>query len=205
MPPTQASRKRLVDTPNAKRKPFRPAPKPRDWTPSSFVTACLECIPQKSHKFAVDLGCGYGRHARLLASAGYRVFALDLHRQALQALPRRLSARKRGQSCWGSIHPIEADVTAALPLRGGSLNLVLAVHCSIHDNLPAIEATLAPGGFLIYETFGDRGMNWVELPTAGELSLKLRRRFEILILEEQPAGPARKRAVMVRLLARKRT
>ncbi len=182
---------------------FRPAPKRRDWTPSSFVVACLERIPLRAHKFAADLGCGHGRHARLLASSGYTVFALDLHQRSLRALPKR-PPRKRGPGSSGSIHPIVANVNAALPLRGRSLGLALAVHCSIHHNLPAIEATLAPGGFLIYETFGGRGLNWTELPKAGQLASKLRRRFEILVLEEQPAGPARKRSVVVRLFARKR-
>src|SRR5258708_7570513 len=94
---------------------FRPAPKPRDWTPSPFVVECLKRIPERAHKFAVDLGCGYGRHARLLASSGFTVFALDLDQRALRALPSR-APRIQGQLSLGSIHPIVANATQALPL-----------------------------------------------------------------------------------------
>ena len=78
-----------------------------------------------------------------------------------------------------------ADVDAALPLKAAQLDLAVAVHCSIHDNLPAIGAALAPGGFLIYETFGGQGMNWLELPKAGHLKRKLGRGFKLLVLEER--------------------
>src|SRR5476651_2333091 len=181
MPHAQVSPKRSTDTRKKGSVLFRPAPKPLGWTPSPFVTACLGRIPRGSGNFAVDLGCGYGRHAWLLASSGYTVVALDLDRRALRAIPKQ-QTRKLGKASRGSIHPIVANANGALPLRERSLSLALAVHYSIHDNFLAIEDALMPGGFLIYETFGGGGMNWVELPRAGQLSSKLRRRFEIMIL-----------------------
>jgi hypothetical protein len=96
-----------------------------------------------------------------------------------------------------------AEVGGNLPLGTAKLDLALAVHCSIHDNFSAIDAALAPGGFLIYETFGGHGRNWQELPKAGQLQRKLEPRFELVILHERRVGPARPQSVVVRLLARK--
>jgi len=97
-----------------------------------------------------------------------------------------------------------ADVNRDLPIKAGRLDLALAVHCSIHSNLLAIDATLRPGGFLIYETFGGQGRNWLDLPKAGQLQSRLKARFEIVTLQERAVGPVKKRSVAVRLLARKR-
>jgi hypothetical protein len=102
------------------------------------------------------------------------------------------------------IHPAIANVEAGLPVKAASLNLALAVHCSIHKHLGPIEDALAPGGWLIYETFGGQGMNWLDLPKAGQLRRKLAPRFEFLVLDERAVGPKKKRSVVVRLFARKR-
>jgi SAM-dependent methyltransferase len=96
------------------------------------------------------------------------------------------------------------DVDRDLPLKTEQLDLALAVHCSIHNNLEAIKTALRPGGFLIYETFGGQGMNWQDLPKAGQVQTKLKREFELLTLQERRVGPEEKRSVVVRLLARKR-
>ena len=130
------------------------------------------------------------------------MLAFDLDPRALKALRAR-SGRWRKSRDWGRIFPVMADVDANLPLRAGQLDLAVAVHCSIHDNLAAIDAVLAPGGLLVYETFGGHGENWRQLPKARQLQRKLGRRFELLILEERLVGPANEQSVVVRLFARK--
>jgi hypothetical protein len=132
---------------------------------------------------------------------GYTVLALDLDHLALRAVKAVMSSRRQSR---GQIIPVMADVGFMLPLRPGGLNLVLAVHCSVHDNLSAIDGALAPGGLLIYETFGGQGHNWTELPKAGQLRAKLKSRFEILELQERSVGPESKSHVIAKVFARKR-
>ena len=181
---------------------FRPSPVPRSFTPSHFVASCLEALPQNCRGVAADLGCGYGRHSRLLASLGYTVLAFDLDIRALQTLNAPLTPPSGAAA--SKIHPVIANVDADLPVKAASLNLALAVHCSIHKHLGPIKDALAPGGWLIYETFGGQGMNWLDLPKAGQLRRKLAPRFEFLALDERHVGPKEKRSVVVRLFARKR-
>jgi SAM-dependent methyltransferase len=181
----------------------RPPPSVRRSALSPFVVSCVGALPYRPLGIAADLGCGYGRHTWLLASMGYTVLAFDLYHRALKAI----HASKSGPSKRGDrerVYPVMANVDGDLPLKAGQLDLALAVHCSIHDNLRTIETALAPGGFLIYESFGGQGMNWLELPNAGQMRRKLRRQFELLVLEERRVGPEEKRAVVVRLFAQKR-
>jgi SAM-dependent methyltransferase len=180
---------------------FRPSPVPRSSTPSPFVASCLEALPPNWRGIAADLGCGYGRHSRLLASFGFTVLAFDLNIQALSALNASLTPPSGAQ---GKIYPAMIDVNTDLPVKAGSLTLAVAVQFSIHNHLGPIEDALAPGGWLIYETFGGQGMNWLDLPKAGQLQRMLTPRFEFLALDERLVGPKEKRSVVVRLFARKR-
>jgi SAM-dependent methyltransferase len=175
----------------------------RSLVPSPYVRDCLKHLPRQSNGLAGDFGTGYGRHAHLLSSLGYTVLAFDLDPRALQTLRTRIGRKTKCQA-QGHIYPVVADVNADLPLMAGQLDLVVAVHCSIHDNLSAIVTAIAPGGFLIYETFGGHGMNWLDLPKASHLKQKLASRFKLLVLQERPVGPTKERAVAVRLLAQKR-
>jgi SAM-dependent methyltransferase len=126
------------------------------------------------------------------------VFAIDLDHRALRTLPTGPTYERQGR-----IIPVLADVSSELPLSHEALDLALAVHCSVHDHLSAIEAALAPGGLLIYETFGGQGRNWQELPKGGQLRSTLKSRFEILELHERRVGPAGKGHVAVKVFARK--
>jgi SAM-dependent methyltransferase len=134
---------------------------------------------------------------------GYTVVALDLDHEALNTLDVSPTRQRKGQAR-ERIYPVMADVDRDLPLKTEQLDLAVAVHCSIHNNLEAIKTALRPGGFLIYETFGGHGMNWRELPKAGELQRQLGGQFELLVLQERRVGPLIERSVVVRLLARKR-
>lgn len=180
---------------------FRAAPRTRDRSPSRFVLDCLRHVPSVHGNFALDLGCGIGRHARLLQSLGYSVLAIDADPNALQIV-RRIGTRSKLRSA-GKAYPILADGKGRLPLRDGGLHLALAVHFPIQYNLAAVTAALSPGGFLIFESFGNRGMNWIELPRTGQLRSQLENDFDILKLDERAAGPKNRRAVTVRLFARK--
>lgn len=91
----------------------------------------------------VDLACGSGRHARLLAAQGHPVLAVDRDAEALSALA----------DCPG-VETLVADLEGAdWPLAGRQFAGVVVTNYLWRPRLPEVCALLASGGVLIYETF----------------------------------------------------
>jgi SAM-dependent methyltransferase len=91
----------------------------------------------------LDLACGSGRHARLLAGQNRTIFAVDRNSAALFTL--------------AGVPGIE---TACLDLEGDDWPLagqqfagIVVTNYLWRPRLPDVLALLAPGGVLIYETF----------------------------------------------------
>jgi SAM-dependent methyltransferase len=109
--------------------------------PSTWVARWAPLIPRGE---ALDLACGQGRHARLLASLGHRVTALDRDREALAAL--------------GGV-PGVATVCADLehggpwPLAGRRFSGIVVANYLHRPLFKFLIDALEPGGVLIYETF----------------------------------------------------
>lgn len=119
-------------------------------TPSPFVAAQAERLRASAALGpCLDLACGRGRHARFVARLGARVVALDRDADALRALA---SAARRESL---AIAPLRADAESALglPLAAGRFGAVIVARFLYRPLAPAIEALLAPGGLLVYETF----------------------------------------------------
>ena len=92
---------------------------------------------------ALDLACGSGRHVRHLAARGLQLTAVDRDATALEALA----------DC---ANTIVADLEAGpWPLAGAQFDLVLVTNYLWRPRLPDIVALVAPGGWLVYETFAD--------------------------------------------------
>ena len=108
---------------------------------SAWVARWAPLIPPGP---ALDLACGGGRHARLLASLGHPVTALDRDAQALAvaAGPGILTVR----------HDLEAP-GAAWPFDPASLAGIVVTNYLHRPLFGRIAAALAPNGVLIYETF----------------------------------------------------
>jgi SAM-dependent methyltransferase len=91
----------------------------------------------------LDLACGSGRHAWLLAGLGYAVVAVDRDAGALATLgdtPR--------------IETLVVDLEAgAWPLPAGRFAGVVVTNYLHRPLFPALLDAIAPGGVLIYETF----------------------------------------------------
>ena len=97
---------------------------------------------------ALDVACGAGRHALLLAARGYHVLAFDFARPALVAL-RAAAARVGAQ---GRIDVVAADATS-WPVRPASFDIVVVVDFLERALFPDLRAAVAPGGVLVMETF----------------------------------------------------
>jgi SAM-dependent methyltransferase len=110
-------------------------------TVSAWVARWAPLMPSGP---ALDLACGSGRHARLLASLGHAVTAIDRDAQALAAAS--------GQGITILQHDLEAP-GAVWPIAPGSLAGIVVTNYLHRPLFGRIAAALAPDGVLIYETF----------------------------------------------------
>lgn len=91
----------------------------------------------------LDLACGSGRHARLLAARGHSVLAVDRDLAAIAGLDGVAGIRAR-----------QLDLECGeWPLAGQSFSGIVVTNYLWRPRLPDLLAMLAPGGVLIYETF----------------------------------------------------
>ena len=115
-----------------------------------WLTDNRDLWPTRGH--ALDIACGRGRNALLIAQSSLRVRAIDRDPDAIAEL--RAEADRLGL-------PIETDVidleTDPPPTLGESLYDMIVVINYLHRPLmPAIRAAVKPGGRVFYETFTTR-------------------------------------------------
>jgi SAM-dependent methyltransferase len=91
----------------------------------------------------LDLACGHGRHARWFAGRGHHVQAVDRSAEALASL-----------SGVAGVETLCADIEGQpWPLPGRTFDAVVVTNYLWRPLMPAIIASLAPDGVLLYETF----------------------------------------------------
>lgn len=173
------------------------------------VAALREILSLAQDDVVLDLGCGWGRHLRLLAAAGHRVVGLDLSHALLQRVP----LPDKGTRIRRPRELVAADMRA-LPFDDASFDAVLNLATSFgvflddRDVLAALaeaRRVLRPGGRLLIEgmhrddvvaSYAERDAWMMEDGTA----VRARRRFDALrgvsheVLRWQgPAGGGSKR------------
>lgn len=119
--------------------------------PSPFVAAALEAItprvPQRGAAArALDVACGSGRHALLLATRGYAVTAVDYSRVAVASVAAAARAARLAVDC------LAADVTC-WPLPPARYQVIVVVDFLERRLFPALRTAVTPGGTVIMETF----------------------------------------------------
>jgi rhodanese-related sulfurtransferase len=147
--------------------------------PSPWLVDNADLLPQGGR--ALDVACGAGRHALLLAAAGFDVTAIDRDPAVIARLGQQ--AERLGLQIDAEVIDLERDddrlKEAAAPgavLAPDSYNLILVTRYLHRPLFPHLLRALAPGGTLIYETFleqqAERGhpKNPAFLLKPGELS-----------------------------------
>ena len=164
--------------------------------PSPFV---VEWLPRVAALFAgparaLDLAMGRGRHARLLAGAGFLTFGVDVTLDAVREAVAR--ARAEGLVVRGWC----VDLTEG-PLAAGTFDVLLVTRFLQRDLFPSIRDVLKPGGLVVYETFTVHQRRHGRGPTSpdhllepGELARHFAG-FEVLFYEEVEAPDAVARIV----------
>lgn len=114
--------------------------------PSSWLLENRDLLPRAAR--TLDVACGRGRHALLLAAAGFPVLAVDRDAALIDAL--RATAERLELSLRAEVRDLE---TGTADLGSGEYDLVLVFNYLHRPLFPALARALAPGGLLLYETF----------------------------------------------------
>jgi SAM-dependent methyltransferase len=112
---------------------------------SPWVIRFASLIPQGR---TLDLACGSGRHARLLAALGHSVLAIDRDAAALESL-----AGVGIETKQFDLEHEGANQAAGWPLLPSSYSGVVVTNYLYRPLMDALLASVAPDGVLIYETF----------------------------------------------------
>lgn len=95
---------------------------------------------------ALDVACGDGRNAAFLARLGFAVDAIDISDVAIDAIA--AAAPERGLAITARRSDLERD-----PLPDGPFDVVAVFNYLQRGLFTGLEAALAQGGILVYETF----------------------------------------------------
>ena len=165
--------------------------------PSHWVTRFFPLIEPGGR--VLDLACGGGRHARLLAERGYRVEAVDRDAGALASLAGVAGVATR-----------QADLEGGpWPYHGAAFDGIVVTNYLYRPLLPLLFNALEVNGVLIYETFmvGNerfgKPSNPAFLLRPGELPELVRRRLTVVAFEQGEVNEPRP-AVVQRLCATRR-
>jgi len=112
-----------------------------DRPPSSWLVQVVAGLPNDLP--VADVAGGTGRHAVPVAHAGRHVVLVDIVLQAVAAAKERAGPALDGVVAEASM----------LPLRPGRFGIVMIANFLDRAIFPDLIALLAPGGYLVYETY----------------------------------------------------
>jgi len=154
-------------------------------------------------KAVVDVACGSGRNAVLLAQLGCTTICVDkdLTRVETQLLRLRRTSFRRAST---RLILQQLDlVKDPWPFGPCSVGGIVNVHFFLPALFPHFESSLSPNGYLLLETVPGCGGNYSELPKAGEVRGALEKTLDFEVYKEGKVGPHGYDAVTVQVLARR--
>jgi SAM-dependent methyltransferase len=169
-------------------------PTPPNNEPNEWICRYAELIPMSG--LVLDLACGNGRHARMLAGMGHQVLAVD-----------RDLGRASEQATHPRIRLLEAELESPdWPLAGKRFAGIVVVNYLYRPHLPQLINNLQDDGVVIYTTFA-AGNEQFGRPRNPDFLLQpdeLRRVFgaQLEVIDyEQLTTPGPKRAVRQQICA----
>jgi SAM-dependent methyltransferase len=176
-------------------------------SPSATLLKYADELSAGKNVLTLDLGCGLGRNAIVMASYGSDVICVDhdLNRlRHLEALKSELLGLCPIQDRCGTITTVCADLSEkSWPFVAEAFHVVISVHFNFIALIPSIVLCLRPGGYLYLETFGGQGQNHLDLPRPGETKFAVGDQAKFIYYRERPASRRHSEAVTVKALARK--
>jgi len=147
--------------------------------PAAIVTEMLPLLPRGA---ALDLACGAGRHALLLAKQGYAVTGIDASAAALEIAEirahdagikahRNTSLIRSKAPSPGSLELVRADLES-VTLPREAFDVILCVHYLQRSLFPQMERALRPSGMLVFETFTKANLEFGAGPRNPEFLLE---------------------------------
>jgi SAM-dependent methyltransferase len=112
----------------------------------------------------LDVACGYGRHARWFFERNHPLALVDRAQAAIDSIASALPA----DACEAVVADIE---NGPWPFTGRQFAAVIVTNYLWRPLFPALLASLAPGGVLIYETF-TQGNETVGKPSRPDFLLR---------------------------------
>lgn len=162
---------------------------------SPFVAECVSNnIPRRAMR-TLDAPCGYGRHSLYLRELGNDVTSVDIDEERVLSFSGVLNIKN---NCHGIIH----DLNIYCSKWYDKFDLIIIVDFWSKQFAGYANDYIKSGGYLIVETMGNRGGNWIELPKTGETLASLGSSFEIITSKIIPAGPSNE-AETAKVLARR--
>ncbi|HEX8986531.1 MAG TPA: class I SAM-dependent methyltransferase [Rhodocyclaceae bacterium] len=158
--------------------PPQPSQLPGQDEPSAWVRRFAPLIPAGGA--VLDLACGAGRHARLLASLGHAVEAVDHNADALALLAGVPGVNTRQANLEGG----------PWPYYGQAFDGIVVTNYLHRPLMPYLARALGERGVLIYETFMSgnerfgRPADPAHLLRPGELLEVLGKRFAVVAFEQ---------------------
>ncbi|SLM48457.1 protein of unknown function [Nitrospira japonica] len=179
-----------------------------DQPPSPFLKKCLGSIVLAKPSLWLDVPCGAGRNALLLRELGCKIVCIDNADSALQAITEAesLLGRRSGQPSQGELIPLRHDLKRdPWPFPPKTFAGIINAHFVCPFLFERFLVSLKPGGYLLCETYGGHGMNYVGLPQKGSWKALLQDRMDWITYREHSVGPPDQQAVTVKFLGKKRT
>ena len=132
---------------------------------------------------ALDLACGLGANAMLLAQQGLDVDAWDIADVAVAAL--QDAAFKRQLSVQAAVRDVEVR-----PPEAETFDVIVVSHYLERDIIPALIQALKPDGLIYYQTFtrqrvSDRGPQRAQYRLAEQELLQLFSGLQVLFYREE--------------------